>query len=100
HGAVRTTSFPSTTLFRSPPLAAGASPSSLTVWDLFSGGDGVLMDQLIRDVSRGPDGFDVDRTILEWGFSYYTKLAMSAAGGRAPDRKSTRLNSSHVKSSY
>ncbi|WP_233580732.1 extracellular solute-binding protein [Streptomyces triticirhizae] len=68
--------------------ASPASPSgssSLRVWDLFSGGDGVLMDEMLATVTSGPDAFDVDRTILEWGPSYYTKLAMAAAGGRAPE---------------
>ncbi|MEV7086758.1 extracellular solute-binding protein [Streptomyces sp. NPDC093085] len=66
-------------------LAASADPSALRVWDLFQGGDGMLMNDMIKAVSAGPDGFTVNRTILEWGPSYYTKLAMSAAGGRAAD---------------
>ncbi|MFJ8870073.1 extracellular solute-binding protein [Streptomyces sp. NPDC102473] len=72
-------------------LAGCASPASasdasdLSVWDLFQGGDGMLMDEMIEAVSAGPDGFSVERTILDWGPSYYTKLAMSAAGGRASD---------------
>ncbi|WP_078856897.1 extracellular solute-binding protein [Streptomyces sp. NBRC 109706] len=75
-----------------PGLLAGcaspASPSgssSLRVWDLFSGGDGVLMDEMLETATSGADAFSVDRTILEWGPSYYTKLAMAAAGGRAPE---------------
>ncbi|EGX55355.1 extracellular solute-binding protein [Streptomyces zinciresistens K42] len=65
--------------------SAAADNSALSVWDLFQGGDGMLMDDMIKAVSRGPRGFDVERTILDWGPSYYTKLAMSAAGGRASD---------------
>ncbi|MEV6260587.1 extracellular solute-binding protein [Streptomyces sp. NPDC051784] len=65
--------------------AAASGPSDLSVWDLFQGGDGMLMDEMIEAVSKGPDGFSIDRTILDWGPSYYTKLAMSAAGGRASD---------------
>ncbi|MFF3286970.1 extracellular solute-binding protein [Streptomyces sp. NPDC003023] len=78
-------------LLASGPLAGCASPASasgpsaLSVWDLFQGGDGMLMDDMIKAVSSGPEGFSVDRTILDWGPSYYTKLAMSAAGGRASD---------------
>lgn len=78
-------------LLASDPLTACASPagasqaSSLKVWDLFQGGDGLLMNDMIKAVSRAHDGFTVDRTILDWGPSYYTKLAMSAAGGRAAD---------------
>ncbi|MFD6529719.1 extracellular solute-binding protein [Streptomyces sp. NPDC060184] len=80
-----------TALLAAGPLAGCASPagsqgpSSLKVWDLFQGGDGMLMDEMIAAVSQGADGFHVDRTILDWGPSYYTKLAMSAAGGRASD---------------
>ncbi len=78
-------------LLAASQLSACASPASasgsseLSVWDLFQGGDGMLMDDMIDAVSKGSEGFDVDRTILDWGPSYYTKLAMSAAGGRAPD---------------
>ncbi|GGM18133.1 ABC transporter substrate-binding protein [Streptomyces fumigatiscleroticus] len=67
----------------SPAAASGSS--ALSVWDLFQGGDGLLMDDMIKAVSEEGRGFDVDRTILDWGPSYYTKLAMSAAGGRASD---------------
>ena len=34
----------------------------------------------------------VNRTILDWGASYYTKLAMSAAGGRASDVAALHLS--------
>ncbi|MDT0442238.1 extracellular solute-binding protein [Streptomyces johnsoniae] len=67
----------------SPAASGGAN--SLRVWDLFSGADGVLMEEMIAEVTRGPDAFEIDRTILEWGSAYYTKLAMAAAGGRAPE---------------
>ncbi|MFB9466425.1 extracellular solute-binding protein [Streptomyces cinereospinus] len=78
-------------LLAAGPLSGCASPASasdasaLSVWDLFLGGDGMLMDDMIKAVSGGPRGFEVERTILDWGPSYYTKLAMSAAGGRASD---------------
>lgn len=65
--------------------APGGDGVGLKIWDLFSGGDGLLMDEMMDTVRGGPDGFTLDRTILEWGPSYYTKLAMAAAGGRAPD---------------
>lgn len=77
----------------SPASASGAS--SLSVWDLFQGGDGMLMDEMIEAVSKGAggaEGFDIDRTILDWGPSYYTKLAMSAAGGRASDVAAMHLS--------
>lgn len=67
----------------SPAASGGAN--SLRIWDLFSGGDGMLMEDMIAEVTRGPEAFEIDRTILEWGPAYYTKLAMAAAGGRAPE---------------
>lgn len=81
-------------LLAAGPLSGCASPASasdasaLSVWDLFQGGDGMLMDDMIEAVSEGvggAKGFEIDRTILDWGPSYYTKLAMSAAGGRSSD---------------
>ncbi|MFJ3361980.1 extracellular solute-binding protein [Streptomyces anthocyanicus] len=77
----------------SPASASGAS--ALSVWDLFQGGDGMLMDDMIEAVSKGAgggEGFEIDRTILDWGPSYYTKLAMSAAGGRASDVAAMHLS--------
>jgi multiple sugar transport system substrate-binding protein len=85
-------------LLAAGPLSGCASPASasgtsaLSVWDLFQGGDGMLMDDMIGAVARGPEGFEVDRTILDWGPSYYTKLAMSAAGGRASDVAAMHLS--------
>ncbi|MFF1920946.1 extracellular solute-binding protein [Streptomyces sp. NPDC058221] len=89
---MRNTAAAAGTLIAAGPLSGCASPASasddasaLSVWDLFQGGDGMLMDEMITAVSGGAQGFDIDRTILDWGPSYYTKLAMSAAGGRASD---------------
>ncbi|WP_320774298.1 extracellular solute-binding protein [Streptomyces sp. CRN 30] len=65
--------------------ASASDANALSVWDPFQGGDGLLMDDMIKAVSDAGRGFDIDRTILDWGPSYYTKLAMSAAGGRASD---------------
>ncbi|MER7052608.1 MULTISPECIES: extracellular solute-binding protein [unclassified Streptomyces] len=88
-------------LLAAAPLSGCASPASasgasaLSVWDLFQGGDGMLMDEMIEAVSKGAggaEGFEVDRTILDWGPSYYTKLAMSAAGGRASDVAAMHLS--------
>ncbi|UFU02883.1 extracellular solute-binding protein [Ruania suaedae] len=52
-------------------------------WNLFSGGDGVLLDGIVQDIEEeiGP----VRSTVLEWGQPYYTKLAMASKGGRGPD---------------
>jgi multiple sugar transport system substrate-binding protein len=67
-----------------PPPAAG-DPRTVRLWDLFSGADGALLNELV-DIAR-PDmpGTRIERTVLEWGTPFYTKLAMASAGGRGPD---------------
>ncbi|MEU2728800.1 extracellular solute-binding protein [Streptomyces griseoviridis] len=65
--------------------AQAADGSTVRLWDLFSGADGGLLNDMVR--AAGPDmpGTGIERTVLEWGTPYYTKLAMASAGGRGPD---------------
>jgi multiple sugar transport system substrate-binding protein len=65
--------------------AQAADASTVRLWDLFSGADGGLLNDMVR--AAGPDmpGTTIERTVLEWGPPYYTKLAMASAGGRGPD---------------
>ena len=65
--------------------AAAAGPQTLQFWHLLSGGDGVTMSSLLADVNGAQDAYRIRPTVLAWGTPYYTKLAMAAAGGRAPD---------------
>lgn len=74
------------------PLLAGCSPGGvpagrrrLDFWHLLSGGDGIKMAALIDSVNAESDTYYAWPTVLAWGTPYYTKLAMAAAGGRAPD---------------
>ena len=60
--------------------SACAPPAGLAYWNLFSGGDGSRMTEMV-----GAIGTRLDAVTLAWGTPYYTKLAMAAAGGRAPD---------------
>ena len=73
-------------------LAAGCAPSAsaagtrtLQFWHLLSGGDGVTMSGLLDAVNSAQADYRIRPTVLAWGTPYYTKLAMAAAGGRAPD---------------
>lgn len=66
------------------PLA-GPSPRTLQFWHLLSGADGVTMSGLIDAANAQQKSYFVRPTVLSWGEPYYTKLAMAAAGGRAPD---------------
>jgi multiple sugar transport system substrate-binding protein len=74
-------------------LAAGCSGGDLFTgsrtplrfWNLFGGGDGVNMLAMIDAFRQANPDVDVEAATLAWGPPYYTKLAMAAAGGRAPD---------------
>ncbi|MDR7277482.1 extracellular solute-binding protein [Catenuloplanes atrovinosus] len=68
--------------------AACGAPSGndrLRYWNLFGGGDGVRMVELIDAFAASRPDLDVKASTLTWGPPYYTKLSMAAAGGRAPD---------------
>src|SRR5690554_7336010 len=73
----RSTLFPYTTLFRSEHRAVGG--------DHAEGGRGV------------PDAVDFDPRLRA---DHRSPVRSRGAGGRQADRKSTRLNSSHVRISY
>ncbi|MGY0023831.1 extracellular solute-binding protein [Streptomyces sp. YJ-C3] len=65
-------------------LASGAD-TRVRYWNLFSGGDGYNMIAMLDDFRAANPGIDVKDSTLQWGSPFYTKLAMAAAGNRAPD---------------
>ncbi|MFJ4713802.1 extracellular solute-binding protein [Streptomyces sp. NPDC088785] len=65
--------------------ALAAGDSTVRLWDLFQGADGGLLDEMVRTARPDMPGTRIERTVLEWGTPYYTKLAMASAGGRGPD---------------
>ncbi|MGW3969832.1 extracellular solute-binding protein [Streptomyces ardesiacus] len=65
-------------------LASGAD-TRVRYWNLFSGGDGYNMIAMLDSFRRDNPGIDVKDSTLQWGSPFYTKLAMAAAGNRAPD---------------
>ncbi|MFJ1578278.1 ABC transporter substrate-binding protein [Streptomyces sp. NPDC088182] len=65
--------------------AAAADEPTVHLWDLFSGADGALLNDMTRAARTDTRGTRIERTVLEWGTPYYTKLAMASAGGRGPD---------------
>ncbi|MFD6177508.1 MULTISPECIES: extracellular solute-binding protein [unclassified Isoptericola] len=67
------------------PSASGSGRTSVMVWDLFSGGDGALMQKMVGAVAGDNPDISVDSTTLAWGAPYYTKLAMASSGGRPPE---------------
>jgi len=67
-------------------LSAHASAqTTVTFWDLFSGGDGARMQQLVDGFNKSQTAYKVQRTTLAWGVPYYTKVRTSAAVGQGPN---------------
>ncbi|GHO83687.1 extracellular solute-binding protein [Dictyobacter formicarum] len=68
--------------------ACGTSANAaagVTYWNLFGGGDGARMIQMQDMFTKSHPDIALKAVTLAWGQPYYTKVAMSAAGGRAPD---------------
>src|SRR5690606_42155679 len=81
------TLFPYTTLFRS------ANPQQAEA----TGGVSVHTPSVLEFVFGSPDLADHETWSWTWTWTWsWTTVVV----GRTPDRKSTRLNSSHVKNSY
>lgn len=69
----------------------GAKPR-VREWNLFGGGDGARLLQIHEQfVAEHPD-IAFEAHTLAWGPPFYTKLAMSAAGGRAPEVATLHLS--------
>lgn len=62
-----------------------AQPITVTIWDLLSGGDGVRFQQIVDEFNTSQDRVQVERTTLEWGVPFYTKVRTSVASGQQPD---------------
>ncbi len=65
-------------------LASGAN-TRVRYWNLFSGGDGSNMIAMLDAFREDNPDIAVKDSTLQWGSPFYTKLAMAAAGNRAPD---------------
>jgi multiple sugar transport system substrate-binding protein len=71
-------------------VAASGSPfgggrTTIEFWHLFGGGDGARLTQMLDALAKQQPRLDVRPLILPWGNPYYTKLSLSAVGGRPPD---------------
>ncbi|MFI7546930.1 extracellular solute-binding protein [Actinoplanes sp. NPDC049599] len=58
---------------------------SLDYWNLFGGGDGVRMNQMLDGFRTANPGIDLSAVTLAWGNPYYTKLALATVGDKPPD---------------
>ncbi|MGW7070198.1 extracellular solute-binding protein [Streptomyces sp. NPDC054855] len=70
---------------RSASAIASDADVRVRYWNLFSGGDGANMIAMLDAFRAANPRVDVKDSTLQWGNPYYTKLAMAAAGNRAPD---------------
>jgi multiple sugar transport system substrate-binding protein len=64
---------------------ASDADTRIRYWNLFSGGDGANMIAMLDAFRADHPGIAVKDSTLQWGNPFYTKLAMAAAGDRAPE---------------
>jgi len=74
----------------SSPLVSGLTASrevagSLDFWNLFGGGDGVRMQQMLDAYQRAHPEVAFSAVTLAWGNPYYTKVSLATLGEKPPD---------------
>jgi multiple sugar transport system substrate-binding protein len=74
----------------SSPVVAGLAntqldPGTVDYWNLFGGGDGVRMRQMLDGYRRANPGNKLQAVTLAWGNPYYTKLSLATVGEKPPD---------------
>ncbi|WP_112237700.1 extracellular solute-binding protein [Kribbella monticola] len=75
-----------------PGCGATSGPARVREWNLFGGGDGARLLQIHRQFVAERKDIAFEAHTLAWGPPFYTKLAMSAAGGRAPEVATLHLS--------
>jgi multiple sugar transport system substrate-binding protein len=78
-------------------LAASAlvpvhAETTVRLWTLLSGGDGVRMKQLVDGFNASQNEVHVETTTLKWGEPFYTKLKTASAVGDGPDLATVHLS--------
>ncbi len=67
-------------------LAAGRRPDgSIDFWNLFGGGDGVRLQEMLAEFRATHPEIGLTAVTLAWGNPYYTKLSLATLGGKPPD---------------
>jgi multiple sugar transport system substrate-binding protein len=74
----------------STPVLSGLSTGhkkagSLDYWNLFGGGDGVRMTQMLDTFRAANPQIALSAVTLAWGNPYYTKLSLATLGDKPPD---------------
>lgn len=58
---------------------------SLDYWNLFGGGDGVRMQQMLQTYRQNNPQVNLGAVTLAWGNPYYTKVSLATIGEKPPD---------------
>jgi multiple sugar transport system substrate-binding protein len=74
----------------STPVLSGlttsnSAPGTIDYWNLFGGGDGVRMTQMMDGFTKAHPDIDLKGVTLAWGNPYYTKLSLATLGDKPPD---------------
>src|SRR5690242_4456867 len=74
----------------SSPVGAGLAntpldPGTVQYWNLFGGGDGVRMQQMLDVYRKTHPKIPLQAVTLAWGNPYYTKLSLATVGAKPPD---------------
>ncbi|GAA4994164.1 extracellular solute-binding protein [Actinopolymorpha pittospori] len=74
-------------------------PETVKFWNLFGGGDGVRMQEMLADYRSAHPDVDLRATTFSWGNPYYTKLSLGTLANQPPhvaichlDRLETPVN--------
>ncbi len=65
--------------------AARETAGSLAYWNLFGGGDGVRMQQMLATYRKANPDVALSAVTLAWGNPYYTKVSLATLGEKPPD---------------
>ena len=63
---------------------AQAEPVKITMWTLFSGGEGSIMIDLITKFNAEHPDIVIEEQLIEWA-QYYNKLLAGLISGESPD---------------
>ncbi len=65
--------------------ASREQAGSLDYWNLFGGGDGVRMQQMLETYRTSHQDVSLGSVTLAWGNPYYTKVSLATIGDKPPD---------------
>jgi multiple sugar transport system substrate-binding protein len=72
-------------------LSAPPGSGTVSYWNLFGGGDGVRMQQMLDGYRKANPNIELEAVTLAWGNPYYTKLALATVGDLPPDVAASHL---------